>query len=388
MPKASLLLACATIIVVSLTLHPLQQSGVHITPARRRALKSSCVNGFFSDWTEWSLSPGRLRTTGAFLSDAEGLSPSKHFTLVGSDDGDAFWTLHGHFAGGAHDEFVVDFSPKGGPPSLGGRCDGADRILWADGNSWWREPSRRFAGWAKSQPLAHLKYLSQAEAAAVDALLMRSPGLSVEALMELSGLAVAHAVLEVYPPEHYPKVIACLGPGGNGGDGMVAARHLASLGYAVSAYYPKRNPNPPYANLVASLTQMGVRIIDSLPSPSKTRDTVVLDAVFGFSFRPPLRAPFGDVLARMSQHANVVAVDVPSGWDVDVGPPTDGTILPHPAVLVSLMAPKLCSKAFTGREHYLGKVLMPPAVGAAHELVPAATFGSRQILRLQRLQSV
>ena len=137
MPKASLLLACATIIVVSLTLHPLQQSGVHITPARRRALKSSCVNGFFSDWTEWSLSPGRLRTTGAFLSDAEGLSPSKHFTLVGSDDGDAFWTLHGHFAGGAHDEFVVDFSPKGGPPSLGGRCDGADRILWADGNSWW-----------------------------------------------------------------------------------------------------------------------------------------------------------------------------------------------------------------------------------------------------------
>ena len=77
---------------------------------------------------------------------------------------------------------------------------------------------------------AATSYLSQQRAKEVDAALMPSPGFSVESLMELSGLAVAASVVDFYPATRYSDVVAVLGPGGNGGDGMVAARHLASAG--------------------------------------------------------------------------------------------------------------------------------------------------------------
>jgi len=221
-----------------------------------------------------------------------------------------------------------------------------------------------------------LKFLSQAEAAAVDAKLME--GFSVESLMELSGLAVAAAVREEFPPGDFPRVVAVMGPGGNGGDTMVAARHLAAMGYAVNAFYPKRSGRPLYAKLLVSLEMMGVVLVDALPPPDPR--TVVLDGVFGFSFKPPLREPFGQVLADVARRANIVSVDVPSGWDVDSGPTAEASL--RPAVLVSLTAPKLCARAFGGAAHYLGRVFVPPGVAAAHGLTQPAFEGARQIVRL------
>jgi NAD(P)H-hydrate epimerase len=47
--------------------------------------------------------------------------------------------------------------------------------------------------------------------------------------MELAGLSVATAIAKTYPPqnnESNTSVLVCCGPGNNGGDGLVAARHL------------------------------------------------------------------------------------------------------------------------------------------------------------------
>ena len=61
-------------------------------------------------------------------------------TMVGSDDGAAFWSLHGRFVDKAAGKLVVDFSPKGGPSDLSGvwakACDGSVAITWSDGNIW------------------------------------------------------------------------------------------------------------------------------------------------------------------------------------------------------------------------------------------------------------
>ena len=165
----------ATLLAASATLLPLFKPD-----ASRDYSGSPCLQGFFSDWREWSNVPGQLRTTGAFISDADGASqPSQEINLVGSDEGDKFWSLRGRFTDSARSKFIVDFSPKGGPANLFGYCSGADQIRWADGNSWWREPLQ--AGWARDpRSLASLKYLSQSEAAEVDAALMPTPGLTVE----------------------------------------------------------------------------------------------------------------------------------------------------------------------------------------------------------------
>jgi hydroxyethylthiazole kinase-like uncharacterized protein yjeF len=60
-------------------------------------------------------------------------------------------------------------------------------------------------------------------------------GFSLDQLMELAGLSVAQAVATEYPRESKPRVLIVAGPGNNGGDGLVAARHLHHFGYAVKA---------------------------------------------------------------------------------------------------------------------------------------------------------
>lgn len=50
--------------------------------------------------------------------------------------------------------------------------------------------------------------------------------------MELAGLACAQTLATVYSREKYPRVLVCCGPGNQGGDGLVAARHLGALDHA------------------------------------------------------------------------------------------------------------------------------------------------------------
>ena len=58
-------------------------------------------------------------------------------------------------------------------------------------------------------------------------------GFSVDQLMELAGLSVACSVYAEYPPSSHKRILVIAGPGNNGGDGLVAARHLYHFGYSV-----------------------------------------------------------------------------------------------------------------------------------------------------------
>jgi hypothetical protein len=93
----------------------------------------------------------------------------------------------------------------------------------------------------------------------------------------------------------------------------------------------------------------------------------VVDAIFGFSFKGEPREPFASILRTMTDlqthsdsNTQIISVDVPSGWNVDDGPPSDSLKL-VPDVLVSLTAPKLCAKEFHGR-HFVGGRFLPPNV--------------------------
>lgn len=97
-------------------------------------------------------------------------------------------------------------------------------------------------------------YLTAAQAQAVDDELMSSAhGFSLDQLMELAGLSVACAVAEVYPPATHRRVLVLAGPGNNGGDGLVAARHLHHFGYTPAVCLPKRTDKPLYHGLAKQL---------------------------------------------------------------------------------------------------------------------------------------
>lgn len=55
--------------------------------------------------------------------------------------------------------------------------------------------------------------------------------------MELAGLSCATSLAEQYPRARHPRVLIVCGPGNNGGDGLVAARHLHHFGYTVTGRF-------------------------------------------------------------------------------------------------------------------------------------------------------
>lgn len=114
---------------------------------------------------------------------------------------------------------------------------------------------------ASMSTASSVRLLSAAQAAAIDAALMSTPGYSIDQLMELAGLAVATAVAKTWPPDARPRVLVVAGPGNNGGDGLVAARHLALWGYRPAVVYPKRPSKGDAARLFGNLEkQLQVRL--------------------------------------------------------------------------------------------------------------------------------
>jgi hypothetical protein len=78
------------------------------------------------------------------VTNATGVDSGSKVTLVGSDDGKAFWTLKGDAAGGGT-KVSIDFSPKGGPKGLEASWDGA-KLTFPDGNHWARVPGAPATG--------------------------------------------------------------------------------------------------------------------------------------------------------------------------------------------------------------------------------------------------
>lgn len=217
---------------------------------------------------------------------------------------------------------------------------------------------------------SNMKFLNQDEAISIDKELFEEYAFSVDQLMELAGLSVATAIAKTYPLSEMSKkgaVLVCCGPGNNGGDGLVCARHLAMFGYVPTVYYPKRPNKPLFQNLTTQCQEMEIPFLSFLPDAQLISDSYnfVVDALFGFSFKPPVRPEFVDCINKLKNlNIPLCSVDVPSGWDIEKGD-EDGL---QPEFLISLTAPKLCSKLFKGKYHWLGGRFVPPCLASKYEL--------------------
>ncbi|MDR7229505.1 hydroxyethylthiazole kinase-like uncharacterized protein yjeF [Caulobacter sp. BE264] len=145
-------------------------------------------------------------------------------------------------------------------------------------------------------------------------------GTPTPVLMERAGEAVGRAVRARY--QRRPVVVWC-GPGDNGGDGYVAARHLRRHGWpvVVEAAYP---PATDACRWAASRWRGEVRTL----SATLSDDTLYIDAIFGAGLSRPLEGEVAG-LARDAarQPLTIVAVDTPSGVHGDTGRSLDGVAL-------------------------------------------------------------
>jgi NAD(P)H-hydrate epimerase len=147
-------------------------------------------------------------------------------------------------------------------------------------------------------------------------------GVAVSALMEAAGAAVARFVLRRYAVDGSAgsSIVVLCGKGNNGGDGLVAARHLEAAGMWVRVALLGARSEVKGDAAAALEKVFEVREITDEAGLKAALEgaALVVDAVLGTGFKPPMRGlavTARELLEEMS--CPVVAVDLPSGWDAD-----------------------------------------------------------------------
>jgi ADP-dependent NAD(P)H-hydrate dehydratase / NAD(P)H-hydrate epimerase len=187
-------------------------------------------------------------------------------------------------------------------------------------------------------------------------------GTTVETLMERAGGALAEAVVRFAGAR--PVLVLC-GPGNNGGDGYVAARHLQNRGIPVRVA-ALSDPKSDGAKWARSLFEGEVAALDERIEAAP----VVIDALFGTGLARALQDEAEGQLLRLCEAARVsVACDLPSGLDSDSG----GLLNPVPEfdLTVTFGALKPAHRLMPAMRH-CGRVVLAdigvPAQTGWHEL--------------------
>ncbi len=131
------------------------------------------------------------------------------------------------------------------------------------------------------------------------------------ALMQRAAHGLAYAVLDLLGGGYGRRVLLLVGSGDNGGDALHAGALLARRGCLVEARLLGSQAHP---GGLAALRAAGGRV---LTRPGRRPD-VVVDGIVGIGGRPGLR-PDAVAALRAVEGVPMVAVDVPSGVDVDTG---------------------------------------------------------------------
>ncbi len=205
-----------------------------------------------------------------------------------------------------------------------------------------------------------------------------SQGLTYAIMMDNAGKAVAREIWKRFGARD-KSVLVLVGPGNNGGDGLVAARHLHDEGAKVRLYLWKRklrgddNFRLTQQREIPYLRADDDQDLQQLKSLLAETD-IAVDALLGTGVTRPIRGVLGDILDVLKQKRSelkgtapqVVAVDVPTGLDCDSGDVDPATV---PADLtVTLALPKRGFYSFPGSD-YLGELVVsdigiPPSLTA------------------------
>ena len=138
-------------------------------------------------------------------------------------------------------------------------------------------------------------------------------------LMAKAGLALA-ALAEEIASNGADPILIVAGPGNNGGDALVAARHLKNKWHqviVVLAADPARFPTDA-AHAYQAWIDDGGSFIDSIPP--NMRFSLVIDGLFGIGLQRPLEGRHAELIQQINALAcPVLSVDIPSGLDADSG---------------------------------------------------------------------
>ncbi len=210
----------------------------------------------------------------------------------------------------------------------------------------------------------------------VDRIMIEELGISLVQMMENAGRSLADLIIWRFNPQ---SVNVFAGPGGNGGGGLAAARHLHNRGVRVSVMLTRPgNLTETTSHQADILKQMGVPL---LKTPDLSAD-VIVDAMVGYSLSGPLRGTAADVAERLQdQDSPVVSLDMPSGLNTTNGRSLGICVEADATMTLSLPKLGLRDSSYVG-ELYLGDISVPPSVVSMVSKGPAPPFSRGRILRI------
>ena len=204
-----------------------------------------------------------------------------------------------------------------------------------------------------------MKVVTAAQMAAIERASERA-GVSTDTLMENAGLAVAQTAREVLGGIAGAGVLVLTGPGNNGADGLVAARHLRRWGGEVTCYLVTPRPEADPKMLLA--LEYGVQLARADEDDANlakldwllSRSRLVIDAVLGTGRARPLQGPMKAAMLRLEQAKAkpggpfLLALDLPTGLNADTGEADPAC--PRADLTAALGYPKAGMLRFPGAE--------------------------------------
>jgi len=190
-----------------------------------------------------------------------------------------------------------------------------------------------------------MKITTADEMRAIDRASTERFGVPSLTLMESAGSAVAQFILSRYRGVAHIAVIC--GKGNNGGDGFVVARKLHQSGCVVEVLL-LASPDELKGDAAAMFERLPVQPIAIQSAPELQAEAtrslgnsgLVVDALLGTGFKPPVKGLFADAIAVMNASGKpVVAIDVPSGADSDAMTPQSGEGIVRSDAIVTFTAP-------------------------------------------------
>ena len=225
----------------------------------------------------------------------------------------------------------------------------------------------------------NMDVLTAAEMRQCDERTVERVGVSWQDLMEVAGSRVAEFVAHQFPSAL--SILVLCGKGNNGGDGLVAARHLEAAGKQVRLILLSpfeqlsEDARSMFERLPKTLKKSSMLLateedLDRVPFQDCFHETeLFLDAILGTGFHPPLRGVAAALKNKIADHpAPVVSVDLPTGWDADSTAMSAPDAFRSDAV-VTFTAPKLA--------HVFGALTRGPVavaqIGSPAELMISGT---------------
>jgi ADP-dependent NAD(P)H-hydrate dehydratase / NAD(P)H-hydrate epimerase len=213
--------------------------------------------------------------------------------------------------------------------------------------------------------------------------LERECGVPVEQLMENAGLAVAQEAWLTLGDIAERRILVLAGPGNNGGDGLVAARHLKDWGADVIVYLlqPRAEDDTVFRRaaelavpaIVQGEADAAKRLADAMGGAE-----LVIDALLGTGRARPIEGPLAAVLDMLKGvRANrlpprLIAVDLPTGLDADTGAADPHTVAADETVALGFSKVGLHllpGSQFCGRVEIVDIGIPAAADGAGTELL-------------------